>query len=60
MDSITYIGLDAHITNYTICSFDGYEGTGGRADKQCLSLHTLNAEPALILDPSRRANCPRY
>ncbi len=24
MSSITYIGLDVHTTNYTICSFNGY------------------------------------
>lgn len=36
MDSITYIGLDAHTTNYTICSFDGYEGTGdARTSNAC-------------------------
>ena len=26
MSSITYIGLDVHTTNYTICSFNGYLG----------------------------------
>lgn len=26
MSSITYIGLDVHTTNYTICSFNGYDG----------------------------------
>lgn len=26
MNSITYIGLDVHTTNYTICSFDWYDG----------------------------------